>query len=101
MKILEEIARELDGDAPGILYRQDLAAILRKFAAAHDEDERVRKDAERYRWLRNEAVWAGSPKGEGGEMCWVVIGTDAYRSHPVDGVELDEAVDAAMQGANA
>ena len=83
-------------------HRQDEPPVpdcdCRRCAVATRDD--LRKDAERYRWLRNEAVWAGSPKGEGGEMCWVVIGTDAYRSHPVDGVELDEAVDAAMQGAN-
>ncbi len=78
----------------------NLATSRAEVAALLELCRELAADAERYRWLRNEAVWAGSPKGEGGEMCWVVIGTDAYRSHPVDGVELDEAVDAAMQGAN-
>ena len=53
MNVFEEVAKELDKGAPRILYRQDLAAILRRMAAAHGEDERVRKDAARYRRLRH------------------------------------------------
>ena len=37
MNLLEEIAQELDKGAPWILYRQDLAKILRRVAAHHQQ----------------------------------------------------------------
>jgi hypothetical protein len=50
------------------------------------------RDAARYRWLRDEAVWRGEPDGTG-DMVWCVIGPDAYNLTPVDGKDLDELVD--------
>ena len=88
MKLLEEIAQELDKGAPAILYRQELAAILRKTAAAHGEDARVRKDAERYRWMRKHLVnWCHDD------------GTANLSWHARE--VLDAVIDAVMTGANA
>ena len=54
--------------------------------------ERLRKDAERYRWLR------GLDGSCDSAACVNFnIGFDWIEAH---GVELDEAIDAAMQGAN-
>ena len=62
MKILEEIARELDGGAPGILYRQDLAKILRRVAASSlDEIDRLRNSRDFYK-RRCEALQAAQNK---------------------------------------
>ena len=88
MKLLEEIAQELDKGVPAILYRQELAAILRKTAAAHGEDERVRKDAERYRRLRHKMTCGSFTAAE--ELA--VIGAKTACT-------FDDAVDA-MNGAN-
>ena len=49
MKILEEIARELDKGAPWILYRKDLAAILRKVSKSCDEIERLESSRDFYK----------------------------------------------------
>ena len=89
MKLLEEIAQELDKGAPWVLYRQDLAAILRKMAATHGEDESVRKDAERYRWLCDGNGYFMEERG----LC----------GHWNEKEEADKEIDAAMrgQGANA
>lgn len=45
MNVFEDIAQALEKGSPYILYRQDLAAILRKVAAAHSNDDRTKNDA--------------------------------------------------------
>jgi hypothetical protein len=55
----------------------------------------VAREAARYRHLRDEAVWLGEPN-ESGDMVWCVIGPHGNAAGPIDGVELDAAVDAAM-----
>lgn len=166
MNLLEEIAQELDKGAPWILYRQDLATILRRVAAHHQQpapvecscphmdmsepannhspscpgrqtqqpasvsdyiatvpdncdriiwrgqyhhlpphqptpvvDDSMRKDAERYRWLRNptsdvglviDKVTGEVPYHEGTHTGGYA--TYEYRA----GDELDSAIDAAL-----
>lgn len=60
-------------------------------AAAQGAEDR--RDAERYRWLRD--IYSGDD--ETGQMVWCVTGTSAYDCHPCDGAELDAAIDAAME----
>lgn len=57
MNLLEEIAQELDKGAPWVLYRQDLAAILRRVAACRQaapvvDDARMARALE---WVRDVA----------------------------------------------
>lgn len=52
------------------------------------------RDAERYRWLRNEAYFAdGKP-----DMTWCVTG-QCYPGEPIHGRELDAAIDAHLTNA--
>lgn len=60
------------------------------FSEAAVEIERLRRDAERYSWLRNDPPTS---------MC-VRIKREGYAALYTDGAELDAAIDAAMQGAN-
>jgi len=53
----------------------------------------IRKDAERYRWLVNSGKYAPAMHG-GGWGLRIGAGSKSTK------VELDEAIDAAMQGAN-
>ena len=61
MKLLEEIAQELDKGAPWVLYRQDLAAILRRVAKSNDEIERLESSRDFYK-RRCEALQAVQDK---------------------------------------
>ena len=88
MNLLEEIAQELDKGAPGILYRQDLAEILRGVAAAGRDDDLMRKNAERYRRLRHKMTCGHFTEAE----ALAVLGAKSTCA-------FDEAVDA-MNGAN-
>lgn len=71
------------------------------------EVDAMRKDAERYRWLRNHAI--DFPYDADFSSPWCVYGTNAANdSRPIEGHELDVAIDtaktqmdAAMNGANA
>lgn len=49
-------------------------------------------DARRYRFLRNDAVWADS-------ACWAVNGSSVEDAWPIDGLELDAAIDAEIEKA--
>ena len=95
MSTLEEIARELDKGSPCILYRQDLAEILRRLAAVSNEEERQRKDAERYRWLREHFRFANDSMRE----LWFDPVLEPNDSGVPD--DLDQEIDRAMSGANA
>ena len=53
------------------------------------------KDADRYRWLRDRAIWMDPPQQDG-RMVWCVVGTSAADCGPCDGGELDEAVNTQM-----
>lgn len=68
-----------------VTTRQQAAAELRRL---HAENEALRKDAERYRWLREYY----SPECSGRYM------TDIDRGWYGDGIDLDDAIDAAMKG---
>ena len=61
MKLLEEISQELDKGAPWVLYRQDLAAILRRVAKSNDEIERLESSRDFYK-RRCEALQAVQDK---------------------------------------
>jgi len=61
----------------------------------------LRKDAERYRWLRDKALDVAACWERGGQQePWCVIGTCADDAVPCSDTELDAAIDAAMNGAN-
>ena len=66
---------------------------------ALDELAALRKDAERYRWLRNEA-WAGYNQGRGRPHVFTVDGAGNRRTMLAEEA-LDAAVDAAMEAAPA
>lgn len=59
--------------------------------------EDVRRDAERYRWLRDEAICF--PYDMEIESAWCVFGLNCSGSdpRPIEGRELDEAIDAARR----
>ena len=90
MNVLEEIARKLDEGSPHILYRQELAEILRSVisCAGHSCGD-MRRDAERYRWLCDGNGYFMEERG----LC----------GHWNEKEEADKEIDAAMrgQGANA
>lgn len=94
--------------------RADAAAALSllsrmRFACGDDgkrmQDEleeylrELKRDAERYRWLRDEAVHHG--REDGLPTPWVVYGTCAGDATPKWEQDLDADIDAAMDGANA
>lgn len=57
--------------------------------------EAAEADARRYRWLRDDALWADAPVGRV-ETVWCVEGKSARDCHPIDRIELDAAIDAAI-----
>ncbi len=56
----------------------------------------LQRDADRYRWLRDEAFYADEID-ESGQMIWCVIGKNAGDCHPIDGEELSESIDEEMK----
>lgn len=68
-----------------------IASLVDELAASVQAGDGER-DAARYRWLRDEAVWRADPDGKG-EMLWAVVGTRHDDCTPIDGTELDAAVD--------
>lgn len=66
-------------------------------ARAHIAD--ALRDAKRYRWLRNESI--GYPYAEDTSSPWCVYGPNSgvTESRPIEGSELDAAIDAAMKDA--
>ena len=93
----------VDALAASLEKAQHALAVERgKLEAADAENDRLaarvaelEKDAERFRWLRNDSKFAGPVYGTG-EMVWPVIGVDANQCEPIFGEELDDAVDAAI-----
>jgi hypothetical protein len=73
-------------------YRTMLAAAPAVPAASGEPAAQDKQDAERYRWLRDQAVHFGHD--DGSPAPWIVLGTRAEDAAPCQGVELDEAVDA-------
>lgn len=57
---------------------------------------REKKDAARYRWLRDTAV-RFAPANKRGEMVWCVIGKNALQCSPCETDELDDFIDEAMK----
>jgi hypothetical protein len=53
-----------------------------------------KKDAERYRWLRDVAYHAGA--GPNREMVWCVTGEGCGKVEPIHGQDLDDAIDATI-----
>jgi len=53
------------------------------------ERQSLQKDAERYRWLRNNGMSIGN--------VWCVMGTNGLYNDPIDSSQLDGAVDEAMR----
>lgn len=66
------------------------AGAVAALGVALDELAADRKDAERYRWLRDRAV------REAGPVPYCVIGTCPSDAVPEEGAALDAAIDAAM-----
>jgi len=64
---------------------EEIADLKAKLAAAE-------KDAERYRWLRDDAYHSDPENG----CAWAVFGSHHGDAVPCHGTELDEAVDAAI-----
>ena len=107
---VERIVSAVEGAAMSIVQRLLDTAQMRtqypewlcaEMEAAAEEIMRLRKDAERYRWLRDKALDVVACWERGGQQePWCVIGTCADDAVPCSGTELDAAIDAAMNGAN-
>jgi len=71
---------------------------LTRLAQAEHEIERLRKDAERYRWLRDPSVYVGKVIDKvAGYEPMTELGTGGYPIYEYRaGPELDEAIDAAI-----
>lgn len=69
------------------VFTDDMRKAAAELRRLHDENEALRKDAERYRWLRE----FYSPECIGRYM------TDIDRGWYGDGIDLDDAIDAAMK----
>jgi len=69
-----------------------------RIAALERELERLRKDAERYRWLRDPSVYVGKVIDKvAGYEPMTELGTGGYPIYEYRaGSELDEAIDAAI-----
>lgn len=80
----------------GHMIQADFAAHVIDQCAALDAGS---KDAERYRWLRDYAVWSEQPDPE--RQVWCVIGRDAQSCYPADPQDIDELVDAGLALHNA
>jgi hypothetical protein len=87
-----DIAQKLRGWIPnGDGYNSEFAHDM---ANAADEIDALRKDAERYRWLKNNSL------GPRADLCVTVnIGHDWSIVTEID--ELDEVIDAGMKTPNA
>lgn len=84
----EQLADDLEGLHSRTLTAQSAAAELRRLAA---ENDALRKDAERYRWLRD------APIGDDDQE-WISVALfDIGGVSGIDGKELDTAIDAAMK----
>lgn len=82
-------------DAGGELWKPPLgpsaSPLLEKIAELERELETVRKDAERYRWLRGEAQWLdGVPQA-------IIWRNDGHSQEICAEEELDAAIDAAKE----
>ena len=73
-----------------------LPALLTELDAARARIAELEKDTARYRWLRNHAI--DYPYGDDESSPWCVYGPNsgAIESRPIEGDELDAAIDAAM-----
>jgi len=56
------------------------------------ERQSLQKDAERYKWLRNNASYCDTLP-----TAWCVYGGSGVDNHPCDSSELDDAVDEAIK----
>jgi hypothetical protein len=56
------------------------------------EHEQLKKQADRYEWLRNKAIYCDTLP-----TAWCVFGDSATNCHPCDGEELDKAINEAME----
>lgn len=90
------MVRKLDREALSHEYR---IAMREGVECGIEQLERelaeARRDAERYRWLRDEAIHFVCHDGT--DSPWVVLGKSAYECAPTCGGELDAAIDAAMK----
>lgn len=94
------LAELIDDHAP-IDFDGHLAQAAAELRRLHAENEALRKDAERYRWLRETRfIWGDfrhisgvNPTAVGLEFGW--FPTDAAKPARAD---LDAAIDAAMKG---
>lgn len=74
-------------------YAADIAALIDRLEAAERENERLREDAERYRWLRGDACPDHSVRWTQWEVrCWVA----PFWSGDLRRDGLDRSIDAAM-----
>jgi hypothetical protein len=87
--LLREFMRDVCAD---LKCEQNDEAALLAIEALREEVERLRRDAERYRWLRrrNELTAADDPRGP-----FVIDLLDDDVIHHMTGAEIDAAIDAA------
>lgn len=91
VSVTDELVAELELSVECVWPETDLAVVtLRALLAERAE---LKRDAERYRWLR-ESMWYVGPDnffcGEGGDM-------NDYENHNYRADTLDTAIDASMQ----
>lgn len=89
MDIVEKLRRQSASDeAAGTLYSHTIAAD------AADEIERLRQDARRYRWLREQPNDTSAPRID--VVYWTVADESANDGEGLRMEALDAAIDAAM-----
>lgn len=79
--------------------KEDLASLYMRLLR---DTERDARDAERYRWLRDRIDAAEVDDAHAARMALTIVGPILHRTPDPDYCEeLDAAIDAAMNGANA
>ncbi len=96
-KLTDELLGEIEQEAldGGYAYPEHTLRLLYELRTLRAENAELRKDAGRYRWLRDSAWYVGPDEfycGEGGDM-------NEYENHNCRAETLDAAIDAAMEQA--
>ncbi len=96
--LTDELIADLEravSDATEGAPNDTLADLLSELRRLRAENAELKRDAERYRWLRD-SIWYVGPDdfycGEGGDM-------NEYQNHNCQAEELDHAIDTAMSAA--
>lgn len=96
---LRYVRETLDAARPGMDEGAPIEAIVRKVAAELAAANAAVKDAERYRWLRdNRYIYLGPVLGRDHEWKHRYVLFGNLRSIPAEIVSVDDAIDAAREG---